>query len=59
MMSETEKMSLPPTEEILTLSRVECTDSPSTGVSIEPEDDFPDGGLRAWLIVLGVCFSIF
>lgn len=19
-------------------------------------DDFPDGGLRAWLVVLGVCF---
>lgn len=28
----------------------------------EPEgkdDDFPDGGLRAWLVVFGVCYSSF
>jgi hypothetical protein len=28
---------------------------PNGGVT--PEDDFPDGGLRAWLVVFGVCRS--
>jgi hypothetical protein len=22
---------------------------------MRPDDDFPDGGLRAWLVILGVC----
>lgn len=26
-----------------------------TNVVIVDHDDYPDGGLRAWLIVLGVC----
>lgn len=25
---------------------------------VKPEDDFPDGGLRAWLVVFGVCFLL-
>lgn len=24
-----------------------------------PLDDYPDGGLRAWLVLMGVCTSVF
>lgn len=30
-------------------------DDPQSESEIVDHDDYPDGGLRAWLIVLGVC----
>jgi MFS family permease len=45
-----------------------ATERPGTGTTadaeqrtpvVDPEDDFPEGGTRAWLVVLGACFCLF
>jgi hypothetical protein len=40
-----------------------CTDAQEKGpfVTLSPENNFPDGGLRAWLVLSGVrlCLSLF
>ncbi len=38
-------------------AKLEGQEKGVTEEELVPESDFPDGGLKAWLVVFGVCLS--